>query len=324
MDDPGLDGSDEEAGLREEAGRRDAVLGYLEVLAAASLWGSSGIFSVFLFREGMTPESVALLRPVVGLVFLLGLVAFRRPSALRPGARGLLFLAGVGGGLTAVFQLAYQMAIEEVGVPTTVALLYLAPALVVAVSGPLLGEWPTRRRVVLAAVSVVGVWLTVLGARGVDVRLGPEGIAWGITAGAGYAGYTLFGRHASRRHGSLATVFWSTAGACILLALALPAMGLAPDLPPSMPAWLLLVAFGLFTIALASFLFYDALGRIEAGRASISSTLEPVVAALLAAWLVDQRLTASGWVGLLLVVAGVAGAYATRRRGSAPTPPPHE
>lgn len=324
MGDPEPEGPGGGAGRREAASRRDSVLGYLEVLAAASLWGSSGIFSVYLFREGMTPASVALLRPLVGLVFLLGLVAFRRPSALRPGARGLLFLGGVGGGLTAVFQLAYQMAIDQVGVPTTVALLYLAPALVVAVSGPLLGEWPTRRRVVLAAISVVGVWLTVLGARGVDVRLGPEGIAWGITAGAGYAGYTLFGRHASRRYGSFATVLWSTAGACAFLALALPPMGLAPDLPPSMSAWLLLMAFGLCTIALASFLFYDALGRIEAGRASISSTLEPVVAALLAGWLVDQRLTASGWVGLLLVVAGVAGAYASRRSAPAPTPPPHE
>ena len=65
-------------------GRR---LGYLEALCAACLWGSSGIFSVHLFRMGVPPESVALLRSVVGALVLvavfgvLGLVAtiaFRR------------------------------------------------------------------------------------------------------------------------------------------------------------------------------------------------------------------------------------------------------
>jgi len=105
----------------------DAVLGYVEVLAAATLWGSSGIFAVFLFRHGLTPESVALLRPLVGVVFLGLLLAVTAPGRGLPDRRGLLFLAGLGGGLTAVFQLAYQMAVESVGVPTTVALLRALP-----------------------------------------------------------------------------------------------------------------------------------------------------------------------------------------------------
>ena len=48
-------------------GRR---LGYLEAVCAACLWGSSGIFSVHLFRMGVPPESVALLRSVVGALAL--------------------------------------------------------------------------------------------------------------------------------------------------------------------------------------------------------------------------------------------------------------
>ena len=302
---------------------RTSLVGYLEVVAAASLWGSSGIFSVHLFRRGLSPESVALWRPVVGALFLAVMAALWKRSAWRIDARGLAWLAGVGGGLTALFQLAYQMAIEQVGVPTTVALLYLAPAFVVAAAGPLLGEWPSWKRVALAALSVVGVWLTVLGAYGVDVELTPAGVAWGATAGASYAGYTLFGRRATPSHGSMATVLWSTTGACVILAAVLPFVGPGVAVPTDGGTWALLVAFGLLTIAAAAFLFYDALGRIEAGRASISSTLEPVVAALLATWLLGQRLTPWGWVGLALVVTGVAGAYAFRRDRT-PEAPPHE
>jgi DME family drug/metabolite transporter len=263
---------------------------------------------------GTTPASVALLRPVLGLVFLVVGAALLAPRTFRVSSRGLWILMGAGGLLTAAFQVGYQLAVDSVGVPTTVALLYLAPALVVAASGPLLGEWPTRARVGLAAVSVVGVWLTVTGARGADVSLEPAGLAWGALAGTMYAGYTLLGRYASPRFGSLATVIYSTAGACIILAVVLPLVQAGALLPPSPGAWGLLALFGLLTMALATFLFYDGLGRVDAGWASITTTVEPVVAALLATWLVDQRLTASGWVGLGLVVTGVAGAYRARRR----------
>jgi drug/metabolite transporter (DMT)-like permease len=299
-----------------------SILGYGEVLAAAALWGSSGIFSVHLFRRGMSPESLALLRPLVGVVFLALLAGLTRRRALRVDRRGLLYLAGVGGGFTALFQVAYQIAIEGVGVPTTVALLYLAPALVVAVAGPVLGELPSPGRWALAGVSVVGVWMTALGAYGVDVALTVRGMAWGATAGAAFAGYTVFGRHAAPRYGSLATVLWSTVGACAMLAVVLPALGRVA-LPPDRESWILLLAFGLLTVAVAAFLFYDALGRIEAGRASITSTLEPVVAALLATWLLGQSLTPLGWVGLALVVTGVSGAYLLGRP-PLPDVPPHE
>lgn len=290
-------------------------LGYLEVLAAASLWGSSGIFSVALFRRGMAAPDVALLRPWFGLVFLLaGAWLFRR-SAFRVPARGLWAMAGIGGVATAVFQVAYQMSTEAVGVPTTVALLYLAPAVVLAAAGPVLGERPTRRQVGLAAVSVVGVWLTVIGGQGVSLRVqGPDGLAWGVLAGLSFAAYTLLGRYAAPRWGSVATVLHATWSACLLLALAVPFVWGAPSAPPGAGATGLLAAYGLLTIAAAAFLFYDALGRIPAGHVAIVSTAEPVVAALLATLLVGQGLEPLGWVGLVLVVIGVAGASARRVR----------
>lgn len=288
------------------------------MVAATVLWGSSGIFSVALFRRGVPPASVALLRPVVGVVFLVLLAAFFRRSAFRVPLGGLAFLVGVGGAATAVFQLAYMFSTEAVGVPTTVTLLYLAPILVLAAGGPLLGERPTLVQVGLGVLTVVGVWLTVLGARGAEVQITPRGLLWGGLAATSYAAYTLFGRSASPRWGSVATVLWSTVGASVALAVVVPLQRDGLVLPPTSEAWLLLILFGLLTIAAASFLFYDALGRIEAGRASITATTEPVVAALLATWLLGQTLTWSGWVGLSLVVTGVAGAYRTRHEGAPP------
>lgn len=287
---------------------RQALVGILEVIAAATLWGSSGVFSVHLFRLGVPPESLALFRPLMGgAALLVWLLLFHREAA-RVGVRGMILLLGVGGAVIGVFQLAYQLSMDAVGVPSTVALLYLAPAFVVAAAGPLLGEWPTIRRMALAGLVVAGVWLSVLGAQAVPNAFGNSGVGWGILAGAAYAAYTLFGRFAAPRWGSMATVTWTTVGACALLAVAVPTMSAGtPVLPAGPRAWALVGVYGLLTVAVAQFLFFDALHRLEASRVSIAATIEPVVAALLATALLGQGLEALGWAGLVLVVVGVAG-----------------
>jgi drug/metabolite transporter (DMT)-like permease len=286
---------------------RDAAIGYGETLIAACLWGSSGIFAVNLFRRGVPPETVALLRPLIGVALLGGVLTHLRPAALRVDARGLLAIAFGGGAAVGAFQIAYQRSIDAAGVPVTVALLYLAPAIVAAAAGPLLGEWPSRRRLALVTLTLLGVWLTVSGAERVESAFTVGGLTWGVLAAVFYAAYTLFGRWATPRFGSRATVVYSTAGACVVLAVALPLAYGSLVLPSTPPAWAILAVFSVLTIAGAQFLFFDALGRIEAGRASVATSVEPVVAALLATVLLDQGLSAIGWIGIALVVAGVAG-----------------
>jgi len=296
------------------AGHAKRFLGYLEAIAAACLWGSSGVFAVSLFRLGVPPETVALLRPVVGVLFLLVGLAATRPATLRIDGAGAVFLCLGGGAAVGVFQIAYQLSTDAVGVPRTVALLYLALAFVAAASGPLLGEWPTGRRVALVGLTLAGVWLSVLGAEDVETTFGTTGLGWGVMAGASYAIYTLFGRFATPRYGSARTVFYSTLGACVVLALVLPVVSGPPVMPPGARAWLVLVAFGALTIAAAQFLFFDALGRIEASGASVAAAAEPAVAAVLATLLLSQGLAPLGWLGVAMIVAGVVGVGLSTRR----------
>jgi DME family drug/metabolite transporter len=100
----------------------------------------------------------------------------------------------------------------------------------------------------------------------------------------------------------------------VFLALILPFVGGPIVLPSSAGAWALLIAFGFLTIALAQFLFFDALSNLDAPRTSMATAIEPVVAALLATTLLSQGLSPLGWAGLALVVAGVAGVGLTAAR----------
>ena len=287
--------------------------GYTEVVAAATLWGSSGIFAVHLFRLGVPPESLALLRPVVGAIILILVVGATARDTLRIDRRGLLILSLGGGIAVGIFQIAYQLSTDAVGVPSTVAMLYLAPAVVAAASGPLLDEWPDRTRIVLLVLTLTGVWLSVFGAEEVTATFGSSGLIWGVVAGVSYGAYTLFGRFAAPKYGSMATVVYSTLGSCVFLLVAVPMTSGEVVLPSSGAAWGLLIAFGLLTIAVAHFLFFDALAHIDASRASIATAVEPVVAATLATWLLGQGLRPLGWLGIALVVVGVVGVGWTTR-----------
>jgi DME family drug/metabolite transporter len=134
-----------------------------------------------------------------------------------------------------------------------------------------------------------------------------------VLAGTTYAGYTLFGRWSAPKHGPYATLLHTNFGACVLLALGLYLFGMSVVAPNSAKGWTILAIYSLLTLTLSSVLYYDALGRIEAGRAAIATTLEPVVAAVLATLLLDQGLEPRGWAGLAMVIGGVAGGYATAR-----------
>jgi DME family drug/metabolite transporter len=286
-------------------------------MGAAALYGSAGIFTEGLFAEGIPASSIAPLRLVVGTLTLAAVAAVLDRPSLAPGWRGLAWLAGLGGVITAIFQLAEQLSFAAAGVTSTVALLYLSPALVIALSGPALGEWPTRAQIALALLSVAGVWLTVAGGEGVVVRWTLAGVGWGALCGVMYAAYTLFGRVSARRHSALATTLFSTLGGCVLLLVVVPLAFGPLVLPTTTRAWVLLIGYGVLTQAAATGLFYDALRRIDAGRVAITATLEPVVAAVLATILLDQGLRMLGWVGLAMVVGGVAGAYAMEQGESA-------
>lgn len=287
-------------------------LGVLEAVSAAALYGSSGIFAVRLFQMGVTPHSVALYRMVLGALFLLVWALLVRRDALRVPRRTLLLLL-VGGGIpVAAFQVVYQLSIDAAGVPTTVALLYLAPVFVVAASPLLLGERPTPLRVALSLVVVAGVWLTVLGADTVQPHFGSTGLVWGVLSGACYAAYTLWGRYATPRWGTLPTVVYASLGAAAILALTLPALSSQVALPATPAAWGVLAAFALLTVSAASLLFFDALGRIEASRVAVAAATEPVVAALLATLILAQGMAPVGWVGIGVVVVGVAGVGRSR------------
>lgn len=294
---------------------RERLAGYLFALAAGSLWGTTGPLSTRLYAEGAALTGIGFWRIVIGGAGLALYAVVADRGMFRIDRRGLLVVGVGGGALVALFEVAYQFGIAGAGVAGAAALLYTAPVIVAVLALPILGERLTSLRLALAVVVMAGAALTVTGGSHAGGTAGPtgaslaQGVAGGILAALSYAGTTLLARYAVPRYGALRVLFYEVVGGTLVLAVVLPLAGHAPAPPPTPGAWAYTLALTLATVLLANFAFFAAARRIEAAPVSVAATIEPVVGALLALLLLGQHLTAIGWLGLAMVVAGVSAGY---------------
>lgn len=298
--------------------RQSRLVGYLCALGAGTLWGTTGPLSTALYAQGAEIAGVGFWRITVATLGFLAYGALRRD--LFAVDRRTALLAGLlGGAFVALFEIAYQFAIAGAGVAGAAALLYTAPVIVALLADPLLGERVTRARLGLAVIVTVGAGLTVRG--GESARLvaasGPgvlAGVAGGLTAAAAYAGTTVLGRSLVPRIGAARFLFLEILGGTVLLAPWFGARwwltGQSPLPPANGTAWAYIVALAAGTVLAANVLFFGGVKRIEAAPTAVAATIEPVVAALLALALFAQQLSPGGWLGLAMVVLGVAAGYA--------------
>ena len=292
--------------------RSGRLAGYALALGAGATWGTTGPLSTGLY--GLMPAtSIGFWRVLLGTVCLvLWGLAFRR-DLFRTDRTGWL-LVGLGGGmLVALFEVAYQFAIAGAGVAGAAAMLYTAPVIVAVLARWILKEALTPMRLLLAVFVMAGVALTVTGGSNAGAeaaRLGiAAGIAGGLLSALSYALTTLMARFAVPRYGAVRVLFLEAVGGVVILGIALTLAGRAPTPPPSLAAWRGLAGLTAGSVLAANILFFAAVKRIEAAPAAVAATIEPVVGTLLALFLFHQQLTPLGWVGLTMVVAGVAAGY---------------
>ncbi|HKW41828.1 MAG TPA: EamA family transporter [Gemmatimonadales bacterium] len=299
--------------------RANRLAGYLFALAAGAVWGTTGPLSTALYRAGEAITGIGFWRLVVGVAGLLVYAALR-PQLFRIDRKAWLLVGLGGGALVALFEVAYQFGIAGTGVAGAAALLYIAPVLVAVLAKPLLGERLTALRVVLALIVMVGAALTVRGgSHGAGTAAIPlpsllAGVAGGLLAMLSYAGTTLLARYAVPRYGALQVLFLEIVGGIVVLGLVLPLAGHAPQPPHTVGAWTYVLLLSLGSVLGANFLFFAAVRRIDAAPTAVAATIEPVVGTLLALALFDQQLTAFGWLGLAMVVGGVAAGYMQERK----------
>jgi drug/metabolite transporter (DMT)-like permease len=309
------------------------------VLLAAALWGTLGtLYRLGAEEFGLSPVTIVFWRAALAAVALWLALGVMMPllgkgwRLLRVRRADLPVLITFGLlGVTA-FYLLYIYAVVLTGVTVAVVLLYTAPIFVALMAWRWLGEGFGPRKGVALVLTLAGC---VLVARAYDVgqlQTNVLGILCGLGSAFTYALYSILGKISLRRGYHIATmsIYIYTIGAAGLLAASFASgfiyaysqanaqpgadkFGLALAGGPgslfsmgtNIEAWGLLISLALAQTIGALWAYTAGLRHLEAGVASILATFEPVVAALLAYFVLRERVEWPQFVGGALILAAV-------------------
>lgn len=264
--------------------------------------------AVGLFRW-VPAAGVAWLRIGIAAVILL---AWRRPWRQRRSARDLGLIA-VFGVTLAMMNVAFYLAIDHLPLGTAVAIEFVGPVAVAAITG---SGWRERVGVVIAAVGVIllaGVTVTV-GGPGATT-----GLVWILVAASCWAGYILLGRRVAVAGDGVTSLSLAMAAGAVVLAPFLARHG-----APAATSWSLALAV-IGVAVLSSIVPYGLeqviLRRVTAAGFAVLLALLPATAAVVGAVVLRQWPHVLDLLGLLLVSAAIALTSTNRRPQPEDMPP---
>jgi drug/metabolite transporter, DME family len=285
------------------------MIGVFLVCVAAVLWGTVGVANGLMSgRVRIDPTVVGLMRTALGAATLLltaEALSIPRTQLRRLPLRRLAAFGAAG----AVFQICLFAAFARVGVTVTVAVTVCLPVVLVAGADAIWeGHLPDPGVSAAICIAVAGVMVALLVGRGQGAagRVDPYGCALLAGASAAFAVLAASARVLTRVvHPVRAAGLGLATTMLILAAIALARSGLDPMLPIGLPERdLALLAYtGVAATGGAYLAFVLGMHLSRSAAAGLAATLiEPGVAALLAALVLGEQLSAgeAGGCGLLL------------------------
>ncbi len=221
------------------------------------------------------------------------------PAAL-PMPRLKLMASGV---LFALVALAAFSALSQVPVSLYTVLLYTYPAMV-AIGSLAFGERLSALGWVALGLTLVGAAMTVPSIFGGVGEVALSGVVLVFTNASLYALYILFSSRILRGQRDLARASaWSISGSFIFVLAMTLIRGLA--IPPTPAAWFDLIALAVVATVIPIFSFYAGIQMLGAARASIVSTVEPVMTLLWATLFLGESLLPLQIVGAACILLSV-------------------
>jgi drug/metabolite transporter, DME family len=274
------------------------TVGYVAIAIAAILWAIAAIVASDLFQSGVAPLALSASRTFVAAAGL-GLLYAWKPKSYRWADWRIVAL-----GLSlALVTATYYVAISRMSVAVAIVIQYTAPAMVVGWNALRARTWPHWITMVTALMAMLGiVFVSGVGTEG--LRLDMVGLLAAGFSALFFASNTLLNESMVETYGAVGAMFRGfTVSSGFWLAVQI-AQGTRPVLfQPEYIGGVLFV--GVAGTLIPFSLLCWGIQHVQAERGAIAATLEPVMAALLAWFLLGQLLSFSQILGGLLVIAAI-------------------
>ncbi|MBE7004346.1 MAG: EamA family transporter [Ruminococcaceae bacterium] len=280
------------------------ALGPALIILAGIFWGSMGIFVRKLSVYGFSSIQIVCIRVVLAALVFSVILRLIEPGGFSISLHDVPLFLGLGLGSVLFFTVCYFTAISMMSLSTAAILLYTSPIWIMLMSVLFFHEKLTARKVLALLLAFCGCVLV----SGVSGGLTVTGLLVGLCSGIGYGLYSILGTVALRRYSPYAVTTWTFLFAALgSLIISRPAdIAAKIAAAPSLPRFLLLCVLTSLVTAVVPFLAYTlGLRSVEASKAGILATIEPMVATLFGVFAFSEPLTLLSGLGVALILAAV-------------------
>jgi len=288
--------------------------GYMIALVSAAVLAFTSILIRMVSEDyGLPALILAFWRDTFVVLCALPYLGIFKPSLLKIERKHLLFLITFGAVL-ALFNILWTLAVTLTGAAVATVLVYSSAGFTALLGRLLLKETLDTKKVVAVILCLAGCVLVSGATSAAAWRTNTLGIVTGVLSGLLYAIYSLMGRRAAQKKINPWTALFYTFlfAALILMGINLLPGNLFPataDHPAEMfllgtqwRGWLLLLLLAAGPTLIGFGLYNVSLNLLPSSTANLILTVEPVLTAIAAFFLLGERLTPLELLGSALIM----------------------
>ena len=279
--------------------------GKVLMILAGILWGCMGIFVIKLGSFGFNPFQIVTIRLTVATAVFSLILLIKDPNGFKIEFRDLPLFLGLGFGSVFMFTVCYFSAITMMPLSTAAILLYTSPIWIMLMSVLFFKEKLDRTKIIALVLAFSGCVL-VSGISGDGVTI--TGLLLGLGSGIGYGLYSILGTVALRKYSPYTVTTYSFAFAAVgSVFFCNPAdMAFHFRLADNLAGLLFLcLATGVLSAVIPFLAYTVGLKSVEASKAGILATVEPMVATLVGVIVFSEPLNLMSGTGIVLILAAV-------------------
>ncbi|SHK69093.1 DMT family transporter [Fibrobacter sp. UWB12] len=283
----------------------DRKIGPLLIIIAASFWGCMGIFVRTLSDFGFSAIQIVSIRITLAALFFSLILFIKNRAGFKISLRDIPLFLGLGVGSILFFTVCYFSAITIMPLSTAAILLYTSPIWIMLMSAVLFHEKINRQKIIALALAFAGCVL-VSGISGDGITA--VGLLLGIGSGVGYGLYSILGTIALRKYSPYTVTTYTFLIAAIgSWFICRPAEALSIFSKATNFSGLVLLCFltALVTAVIPFLLYTLGLRCVEASKAGILATVEPMVATIVGIAYFSESLTLLSGLGIFLILSAV-------------------
>ena len=271
--------------------------GKLKITVAMLIFATIG-----LLRRAMPYSSamISFFRGFLAMVILIVLRLFNRNGLDREATRRNLVPLIISGAMIGINWILLFEAYRFTTIAVATISYYMAPVFTIVASAIILKEKLTPRKTICVAVALLGM-VFVSGVLETGIS-GIKGVLLSLGAALLYSGDVIINKKIKGVDGIDRTIIQMGAAAVAVLPYWLLTDNLGAIEISAKPVLLLLAACVICT-ALPYYLYFTAIQVVPAQTAAILSYIDPIVAVLLSALLLQESMSALTLVGVILVIA---------------------